>query len=76
MTIFDLFNAKFLVLKIGFECKINPKFNDDREMVIRKTDFISDRTFAIRADKAAGDLSRDFIENITNNKQKFRVILD
>lgn len=56
--------------------QINPSFNSDKEMVIRKSDFISDRTFAIKADKAAVDLNRELIDTLTNNKKKFRVILD
>lgn len=36
--------------------ELNPDFDDDREMVIRKSDFISKRTFAVKADKGASDL--------------------
>jgi len=39
----------------------NPLF-DSHEMVIRKSDFLDKRTFAIKADKAAVDLSRDMID--------------
>ena len=56
--------------------EINPNFNSDREMVIRKTNFVSDRTFAIRADKAAFELNRDLIKNISNGKQKVTISLD
>ena len=56
--------------------EINPSFNSDREMVIRKTDFVSDRTFAIRADKAAFELNRDLIKNISKNRQKITVSFD
>lgn len=34
----------------------NKTFDSNQEMVIRKTDFASDRTFAIKADKASVDL--------------------
>ena len=33
-------------------------------MVIRKSDYISDRTLAIRADKSARDISRDLIHKL------------
>jgi hypothetical protein len=45
------------------------------EMVIRKSDFISDRTLAIRADKAASDLSKELIEKMKNPKQKANITL-
>lgn len=34
----------------------NKTFDSNQEMVIRKTEFASDRTFAIKADKASVDL--------------------
>ncbi len=40
------------------------------EMVIRKSDHISDRTLAICADKAAKDLSRELVEKLRNPTQK------
>ncbi len=52
--------------------ELNPKFNSDREMVIRKTDFISERTFAVRADKAALELDRRLIGVL---KQENKVII-
>lgn len=42
--------------------EINPGFNSDRDIVIRKSDFRDERTFAVKADKAAFELSRDLIE--------------
>jgi len=38
----------------------NPGF-DSHEMVIRKSDFLDKRTFAIKADKAACDLGRQMV---------------
>ena len=63
---------KKITEKINAE--INPGFNSDKEMVIRKTDFVSERTFAIMADKAACELDKDLIRNIANNKQKISVL--
>ena len=45
------------------------------EMVLRKSDYISSRTLAIRADKAARDLSRDLIEKLKDPKQKVKITL-
>ena len=44
-------------LKEEINAELNPDFDDDKEMVIRKSDFASKRTFAIRADKGAFDLA-------------------
>ncbi|MBN2518398.1 MAG: DUF371 domain-containing protein [Candidatus Altiarchaeota archaeon] len=41
-------------------------FKSDRSMVLRKSDFVCDRTLCIRADKAAADLDRSLIGNISN----------
>ena len=41
--------------------EINPNFDDDKEFVIRKTNFISKRTFAINSNKVAFDLNRSLI---------------
>lgn len=44
----------------------NPEFNDKHEIVIRKTDFISERTLGIKADKAVLDLDRELINKLKN----------
>ena len=45
------------------------------DMVVRKSDYISDRTLAISADKASNDLPRPFIEKLQNPKQRVKVTL-
>lgn len=55
--------------------ELNPHFNDNKEMVIRKSGFISKRTFAIKADKAASDLDRELVKRIKNSNQRIRIIL-
>jgi hypothetical protein len=45
------------------------------EMVIRQSDYISDRTLAIRADKSSKDLSRELIEKLKNPEQKICIAL-
>jgi len=44
-------------------------------MVLRKSDFPSDRTLGIHADKAAKDLSRDLVEKLKNPKQQAEITL-
>ena len=63
-----------VIEKINAE--INPNFSSDKDIVIRKSDFIDGRTFAIRADKAACELNRDLIKNITNSRKKIKVVFD
>jgi len=46
-----------------------------RDMVIRKSDYICSRTLAIKADKAACDLSRELVEKLKNPKQKVKIML-
>jgi len=46
-----------------------------REMVIRKSDYISDRTLAIHADKSSSDLSREFVEILKNPEQQIKITL-
>ena len=48
----------------------NAEFSDEKELVIRKTDFISQRTFATKSDKAAFDLDRDLVNFLKERKNK------
>lgn len=48
------------------KAKVNKNFNHKHEIVIRKKDFLSDRTLGIYADKAAIDINRDLIEKLKN----------
>ena len=50
-------------------------FTHPTDMVIRKSDYISDRTLAIHADKAANDLPKEFIEKLKNPQQKVNITL-
>lgn len=56
-------------------CEINPNFNSVREMVIRKSDFLDVRTFAVRASKASCNLGREFVEKIKNPNQTILVTI-
>ena len=53
--------------------EINPNFNSDKEMVIRKTDFISERTFATRADKAAFEFSERLVNILKSSESMLTV---
>lgn len=45
------------------------------DMVIRKSDYVSDRTLAIHADKSSNDLPRAVVEKLKNPKQKINITL-
>ena len=45
------------------------------DIVIRKSDYICNRTLAIHADKAAQDLSKTLLEKLKNPKQKVKITL-
>jgi uncharacterized protein len=47
--------------------------NDKKEIVIRKSDFVSERTMAVCADKASVDMPREMAEKLKNPKQKITV---
>ena len=49
-------------LKEVILAKTNPGFDDDNELVIRLGEYASERTFAVRADKAAKHLSRELVK--------------
>ena len=45
------------------------------DIVIRKSDYISDRTLAILADKSSNDFSRELVEKLKNSGQKVSITL-
>ena len=50
-------------------------FTHPTDLVVRKSDYVCGRTLAIRADKAAGDLSRRLVEKMRDSSQKIRITL-
>ena len=50
-------------------------FTHPTDLVIRKSDYVCGRTLAVRADKAACDLSRQLVEKLKNPNQKVRITL-
>ena len=51
----------------------NKEFNDEKELVIRKGNFISERTFGINADKSCSDLKKALIHKLKNPDQKINI---
>jgi hypothetical protein len=76
-------NAKLIItieaggLKQQITASGSPKLilTHPKDMVIRKSDYLSDRTLAIHADKAADDLPRPFIDRLQNPKQQVKITL-
>lgn len=62
-------------IKEMINAEINPNFDSNNELVIRKTDFVSERTFAIKADKAAFELKRDLIGFLKGKENRMSVII-
>ena len=63
-------------IKEIIEAELNPDFNDEKEIVIRKTDFVSERTLGIRANKAAFELKRDLIKYLNGENAKISIFLE
>jgi len=51
------------------------KLNHPNDLVIRKSEFVSDRTLAVKADKSSGDLSKAVVEKLKNPKQQVTLTL-
>jgi len=45
------------------------------DLVVRKSDYVCNRTLAVRADKAACDLSRRLVKKLQNPKQNVKITL-
>ncbi|MBU1246038.1 MAG: DUF371 domain-containing protein [Nanoarchaeota archaeon] len=61
-------------LKVGdfvdeIEFIANEKFKHSNEFVIRKSDFLDDRTFGIHSNKAACDIKQEIIEELKKGKK-------
>ena len=52
------------------------KLTHPEDIVIRKGDFIDDRTLAILADKAANELKQELIEKLRNENTKVKITLE
>ncbi len=45
-----------------FKCKVNPEFNSDHEVVLRKSGFQSERTYGLGLNRGANNLDRRMVE--------------
>jgi len=53
----------------------SPEFNDENEIVVRMSDFSSDRTFGVKADKACSSLKKELVDKIKNPHQRIDVLI-
>ena len=58
------------------EAIYNPSFNDKHEMVIRKSNFIDQRTFATQATKAAIDIKRSIVKKLRDPTTKVTITIE
>lgn len=63
-------------IKEEINALVNKDFNSDHEMVIRKSDFLSDRTFAVRASKSSMDFSRGIVGEMGDTNSKIEVKIE
>ena len=56
--------------------ELNLNFSGNKELVIRKTDFVSERTFATKANKVCFDLNKDLIKFLKEKKNKVSIIIE
>ena len=68
--------SKSTKIKETINAELNKNFNSKREFVIRKTNFISKRTFAINSNKAAFDLNRHLINFLEEKDNKISIIIE
>lgn len=69
-----------IIISVGNEteeilAQANRDFDDDREIVIRKSGFCSSRTLGIHADKSARDLKRSIIDKLKEDDASGKVEL-
>jgi len=50
--------------------------NDEKSIIIRKSDFIDDKTMIILADKATRDLKRELVERLKSSKTRIKILLE
>jgi len=62
-------------LKEVVKAEGNPRliFLHASDLVVRKSDYVCGRTIAIKADKAAADLSRELVRKIQNPNQEIKI---
>ena len=65
-------NSELFTLKPRYEviAEYNEFYDDDHEFVVRKSDFLDNRTLAFNTDKASIDFSDEFREKVKDHKMK------
>jgi 16S rRNA (adenine(1408)-N(1))-methyltransferase len=63
------------VLRSEFKSKVHPGFNDDHEMVLRKSGFPSERTFGIGLNLGANHLDREMVKLLQDPNTKMKVTI-
>ncbi len=51
-------------------------FKHERDVVIRKSDYVCDRTLAIRSNKSARDIDREIVELLKDEKTELLLIIE
>ncbi len=51
-------------------------FKHERDVVIRKSDYVCDRTLAIRSNKSARDIDREIVELLKDEKTELILIIE
>ena len=69
-------NKKYKTNQETIKAEINPCFDSYKEIVIRKTNFVSEKTFAMKADKVAFDLNRELIRFLQKRENKIMIVID
>lgn len=59
-----------------FKAYVNPRFDDDREMVLRKSRHRSGRTFATDLNRGSNKLDRDIVELMRDPETKMKVTVE
>ncbi|MBI2581470.1 DUF371 domain-containing protein [Candidatus Woesearchaeota archaeon] len=71
---------KLIIEAAGLEEEItaivNKDFLSEKEIVLRKGSFASERTFGINCNKAAADISRELVEKLKNEKTAVSVTIE
>ncbi|MBR9690110.1 DUF371 domain-containing protein [Candidatus Woesearchaeota archaeon] len=60
----------------SFEADVNPDFDDDKEIVFRKSYFVSKRTLGLNSTKAAIDIDRRIVDKLKDEKNFAKVIIE
>ena len=62
-------------IKEEITAELNPNFCSERDLVIRKTDFISERTFAVKSSKSSFEINRQLINYLQENNKKIIIVI-